>query len=211
MKLKENEKGEVMLEGMIVITITIFVLVWILAIGFVYYQKYLVTAITNDVTVKIAATYNNPDSDLMMGYITSEQLTERDLYRGFNNNSLANVNKSKAEAYVNYCLNRTNFSGVVNDVKVDMKLVYDSAVRKHVEITTTCEFNTPFGSALKYFGMNDKTKYKVTGRADCTDVIDYISTIDCAVTQLGGNGVSGKIIKTLNSLTRIYNHVYART
>ncbi len=210
MKLKENEKGEVMLEGMIIITITIFVLIWILAIGFVYYQKYLVTAITNDATVKIAATYNKPDSDLMMGYMTSEQLTERDLYRGFNNNSLANVNKSKAEAYVKYCLNRTNFSGTISDVKVDMKLVHDSTHRKHVEITTICEFNTPFGSALKYFGMNSKTKYRATGRADCTDIIDYISTIDFEVKNLSDDN-GGKIIKTLNSLIRIFNHIYAKS
>lgn len=208
MKLNDDEKGEVMLEGMIVVTITIFVLVWILAIGFVYYQKYLVTAITNDVTVKVAATYNNPNSDLIMGYIEAEHLTDRDLYRGFNDSGLTTVNKSKAQAYVNYILKRTNFSGTIKDVKVDMKLVYDSTHRKHVEITTTCEFNTPFGNALKYFGTSDKTKYKATARADCTDVIDYISTVDFETAKLGGD--KSKVINAINSVVRLYNHQYAK-
>ena len=36
---EKNEKGEIMLEGMIVIIITLFILIWILAVGFIYYQK----------------------------------------------------------------------------------------------------------------------------------------------------------------------------
>lgn len=36
---EKNEKGEIMLEGMIVIIITLFILIWILAVGFIYNQK----------------------------------------------------------------------------------------------------------------------------------------------------------------------------
>ena len=36
---EKNEMGEIMLEGMIVIIITLFILIWILAVGFIYYQK----------------------------------------------------------------------------------------------------------------------------------------------------------------------------
>lgn len=38
---EKNEKGEIMLEGMIVIIITLFILIWILAVGFIYYQRYI--------------------------------------------------------------------------------------------------------------------------------------------------------------------------
>ena len=97
-----------MLEGIIIVTLTVFLLLWILAVGFIYYQRYLVTAITNDAAAKIAATYYNPDSDIIMGYIEAEDLSDRDLYRCFSSGSLRDTNEEKADAYITYMLERIN-------------------------------------------------------------------------------------------------------
>lgn len=203
-----KEKGEVMLEGMIVTLITTFLLVWVLGLGFVYYQRYLVTAITNDAAAKVAATYNNPDSDLIMGYISTENISERDLYRHFTKNNLYELNKAKATAYINYVLDKTNFAGTIQSVNVEMDLVNDSALRKHIEITSECTFNTPFGFALDFFGMDGTTTYSCSSRADSTDISDYITTVDFASYQLGGNGVNSDVLNMINSLIGIFNHVY---
>lgn len=204
----DKEKGEVMLEGMIVTLITTFLLVWVLGLGFVYYQRYLVTAITNDAAAKVAATYNNPDSDLIMGYISTENISERDLYRHFTKNNLYELNKAKATAYINYVLDKTNFAGTIQSVNVEMELVNDSALRKHIEITSECTFNTPFGFALDFFGMDGTTTYSCSSRADSTDISDYITTVDFASYQLGGNGVNSDVLNMINSLIGIFNHVY---
>lgn len=204
----DKEKGEVMLEGMIVTLITTFLLVWVLGLGFVYYQRYLVTAITNDAAAKVAATYNNPDSDLIMGYISTENISERDLYRHFTKNKLYELNKAKATAYINYVLDKTNFAGTIQSVNVEMELVNDSALRKHIEITSECTFNTPFGFALDFFGMDGTTTYSCSSRADSTDISDYITTVDFASYQLGGNGVNSDVLNMINSLIGIFNHVY---
>lgn len=211
MEKSKHDAGEIMIEGTIIMVLTMLIMVWILGVGFVYYQRYLVTAITNDAAVKIAATYNNPDSDIIMGYITTENLSERDLYRNFNNNSLFAVNESKADAYVQYLLKKTNLAGTIKEVNVEMKLVQDNALRKHVEITTICTFNTPFGSALKLFGMKETATYKSVSRADCTDIIDYISTVDFASYQLSGAPLGSSVIKMINSLIGVFNHSYAET
>lgn len=211
MKRRKRENGEIMLEGTIVMVITMLLLVFILGLGFVYYQRYLVTAITNDAASKIAATYNNPDSDIIMGYISMEDLAERDLYRNFNNNSLYEVNQQKASAYVNYMLNKTNFAGTISDVEIELKLVQDSSVRKHVEITTVCTFNTPFREGLEAFGIDGNVTYSAVGRADCTDIIDYISTVDYAAYQLSGKAFNSKVIKMINSLIKLFNHTYAKS
>lgn len=204
----DKEKGEVMLEGMIVTLITTFLLVWVLGLGFVYYQRYLVTAITNDAAAKVAATYNNPDSDLIIGYISTENISERDLYRHFTKNNLYELNKAKATAYINYVLDKTNFAGTIQSVNVDMELENDSALRKHIEITSECTFNTPFGFALDFFGMDGTTTYSCSSRADSTDISDYITTVDFASYQLGGNGVNSDVLNMINSLIGIFNHVY---
>ena len=59
-KIKRKEDGEIMLEGMIVVILTLFILIWILAVGFIYYQRYITNIVVNDAAVKIAYTYNNP-------------------------------------------------------------------------------------------------------------------------------------------------------
>ena len=205
-----KEKGEVMLEGTIVMVVTMMILVWIFGLGFIYYQRYLVTAVTNDAAAKIAATYNNPDSDLVLGYIESENLSDRDLYRSFNNSSLFDVNESKANSYIEYQLKKTNFVGTVDNVEVTMKLVQDSAMRKHVEIRSVCTFNTPFRVLLDSFGFGDMAKYESTACADCTDLIDYISTVDFAAHWTSGSEFSDSTIKFINSLIKLYNHTYAK-
>jgi len=207
----ESERGAVMLEGMIVVIITMLLLVWILGVGFLYYQRYLVTALTNDAAAKVAATYNNPDSDIIMGYIAADHLTQRDLYRGFKSNSFAEANQDKAESYVKYMLDRTNFAGTISEVEVTATLVRDSQLRKHVEVHTVCYFNTPFSQALTFFGMEGHAGYEATGRADCTDVIDYISSVDFARYAGDGLGQSGPIIKMINSLVKVFNHKYVKS
>ena len=58
MNKRGRESGEVMIEGMIVLLITMIMLVWLLALGFIYYERYILTAVTNDAACKIADTYS---------------------------------------------------------------------------------------------------------------------------------------------------------
>lgn len=207
-----------MIEGMIVMVITMFILIWLLGLGFLYYQRYVTTIITNDAAVKIASTYNNPTSDIIMGYVTTKDLSNRDLYRNFSSGSssskLCEENEGRAESYVKYILDKANFTGVVKDVKVSLKLVSDSAVRKHIELTTTCEYNTPFGEIFEMFGMDRTAKYQVTASADYTDIADYISTVDFIKSLSDGTFTEGmgfvdSLIKMLNKFVGVYNHIYS--
>ena len=207
-----------MIEGMVVMVITMFILIWILGLGFLYYQRYVTTIVTNDAVVKIAATYNNPTSDIIMGYITTEDISNRDLYRNFaignSSSDLHTINEDRAQSYVKYVLNSANFAGTVKDVDVDLDLVFDSVLRKHVELTTVCEYNTPFGEIFEMFGMGRTAKYSVTASADYTDMADYVSTVNFIKsltdgTFTSGTGFTNTLIKMLNSLIGLYNHVHS--
>ncbi len=208
---QSEERGAIMLEGMIVTVITLFVLVWILGLGFVYYQRYLSTVVTNDAAAKVASTYNNPNSDIVMGYVSTEALSGRNLYRRFANDGLQGINEQRAEAYVCYILDRANFTGVVDNVDVELKLVMDSTLRRHVELTTTCTYSTPFGEGLEVLGMDRLHTYQVKACADCTDYADYISTVDYGYAWSSGiftkgMGIVDSAIGLINSLVGAYNH-----
>ena len=198
--------------------ITMFILVWILGLGFLYYQRYVTTVVTNDAAVKIASTYNNPTSDIIMGYVTTEDISNRDLYRGFtvgsNLSDLHTVNEDRAESYVKYVLDTANFAGTVKDVDVELKMVSDSAVRRHIELTTVCEYNTPFGEIFEIFGMGRTAKYTVTASADYTDMADFVSTVNFSKSLTDGTFTSGmgfidSLIGMLNTLVEVYNHSHS--
>lgn len=213
MKNSRQDSGEVMLEGMIVMIMTMLLLIWILAVGFLHYQRYTLTIVTNDAAAKIAATYQNPGSDLIMGYVSMEDFSERDLFRwaGINKyTGLRAVNEEKAEAYIRYILEHTNFTGTIADVKVELKLLPDSPLRRHVEIRTECTFNTPFGEALEFFGMDGKVTYTACGRAECSDMLDYCSTVDFVTNQLKASALDSKCINFINSLIKLFNHVFEK-
>lgn len=214
-KEKNGERGEIMIEGMIVMVITMFILIWILGLGFLYYQRYITTVVTNDAAVKIASTYNNPTADIIMGYVTTEDISNRDLYRGFsignNISDLHTVNEDRAQSYVKYVLDTANFTGSVKDVDVSLKMVADSAVRRHIELTTVCEYNTPFGDIFEMFRMGRTAKYTVTASADYIDFADFVSTVNFSKSLTDGTFTSGtgfvdSVIKFLNTLVGVYNH-----
>lgn len=210
---KGAERGEIMVESTIIVTLTLMILVWLLALGFLHYQRYVATVVTNDAAVKIAATYNNPTSDIIMGYVTTEDLRDRPLYRHFTDASKGKLyrdNQSRTEAYVKYMLDRTNFMGVVKDVDVKMTLVNDGMGRQHVEVVTRCAFNTPFAGLLDYFGMGEVATYESTASAECTDMADYVAWVDYLAMWkrldfLGGVKFVSNIVGTLNTIAKAMN------
>lgn len=216
MKKIRKEAGEVMLEGTIVMIVTMITLVFILGVGFIYYQRYVVTAITNDAAVKIADTYAYPSSDVVIGYVEPSDIANRDLYRWDVSDSLVDVSQSKAENYVQYCLEKTNFNGVIGDITVDVEFVTDTPMlRKHVEVNTVCEFNTPFGFALEFLGMDGTFTYSASARADCTDIIDYVSVVDFQARIINATDVKSDVLKLIKSgfklvekIKDVYNHNY---
>ena len=199
----KGENGEIMLESIIVMTITLFMLVWILGIAFIYYQRYVLTAVVNDAAVRIADTYVYPSTDPVIGYMEPDDFTNRDLYRLFSDNSFTEKSKEKAKNYVEYYLKKTNFTGTIDVVDVYLTVYKDSPLRRHIEITAKCRFNTPFGFALDFFGMDGAFTYSATGRADCTDTIDFISTVDYFKRVTTGADISSKGKKVVNSVAKL--------
>ena len=79
-RLKKNS-GEVMIESLVVYTITIFLLFFILALFSALYQRWNVQTIANESATRYAQTYRFDNKDVSSGYITKDQLTEVKDYR----------------------------------------------------------------------------------------------------------------------------------
>jgi hypothetical protein len=169
----------------------------------------VVRIVTNDVAVKVAATYNSPTSDIIMGYISSGDLGSKSIY---SSDELNEVNRARAESYVKYILDLANFSGVVEDVNLKLGMEKDAMNRSHIKVTTECTFNTPFGEGLELVGMSKSSKYSMTAYAEATNISDYVSAVSLADAIgsgqiLAGTGFVEKVYKAINSVVKVYNKV----
>ena len=61
-----------------------------------YYQDFQITTVTNDAAVKIANFYRNPDSAIVMGFISDDALNDC----GMGENALLELNSDKEEKYI---------------------------------------------------------------------------------------------------------------
>lgn len=73
-KRMKNEKGEVMLESLIVYSVTIFLLFFILAIFSVLFQRWNIQTIANESAARVAQTYRLMDADVETGYVSKSEI-----------------------------------------------------------------------------------------------------------------------------------------
>lgn len=206
MKKKNSESGEIMLEGMIIVILTVFILFWLLAVGFLHYERYLVTAVTNNAAKKVATTYSNPTTDMVMGYIEIDDISKRDLYRRLGGGDLEDVNESRVEAYLKYMFSKL---GVVDNLTANLEFTADnfSSSRGHVKLTVNCSFVTPFGGMIEAFGLKGLLSFESVAYAECQDLSNYVMTTDfvTGVTDFD----QSKTVKMINNTFKlIYKRKY---
>ncbi len=183
-KAHVNESGEVMLEGLIVYTITVFLLFFLLAIFSVLFQAWNVQTIANETAAKAAATYKLADSDLADPYVSVDQITGISRFRyWFGDDSLEREAETKSFEYSQDRLQKTTYTKAVTQPEVAVQVKEDTLARRHIEVTITGEYTVPFGEALSYFGFDSIAHYETTASAECLDLIDYIDTVDFAGKQ----------------------------
>ena len=212
----EGEKGEIMLEAIIILTVTMFILFWLIGLSFLYYERYVISIVTNDAAKKVAASYNYPNSDVIMGYVDVKTVISKDTYRHFGlkgdvtGRTLQSMNVDRAEAYVKYMLDITNFPGTVENVEVTLKQKNDAMLRKHIEVTTTCKMFTPLSGVFDFFGMEQIQEFGNTAYAEVVDYQDYYSTVAYAKSFESALSSCGSFLKSiqkaLNTAVKCYNH-----
>jgi len=224
----KKESGEVMIESTIAMVIVMLMLVWILGVAFIYYQKYTVRIATNEVAVKIANTYDSPSTDPITAYVSKDDIKSKPLYSGFSvspvmgainqvqnamgRHKLPQTNQLRADNYATYIINKANVLGTVKDVNVTVDYQSDGIGRGHIKVTTECDFKTPFGEGLEVFGMSGRTKYRVTSYADATSISEYASAVLTANAFTNGSiisagGLIDKVIGMVESFVKAFNAV----
>ena len=209
----KNEKGAVMLEGMIIVILTMFILIWLLALGFLNYQCGLLRSVTNDAAVKIGMTYNTPTADILMGFVEADELSSRQLYGSFNDAEMLSLNTARVKDYVAYRMDKANFVGTIQALDVSLETSADNLTsaqtKGHVTVKATCTFKTPFGGIFEMFGMKRNFTFTRTAYATRVDLIDYIATTDFI--KNAGKFDEFKTAKMINAVIKpFFSHRYEK-
>lgn len=212
MKLKsgvKNNKGEIMLESLIVYSVTIMLLFFVLAIFSVLFQRWNIQTIANESAARFAQTYRFTDKEISSGYITKEQLLEVEDYRYLiGKDDLENAVRRQIEEYASDRLSKTTFTQNVSEPEIEVAVEKDNISRRHITVTIKGEYSVPLGDILSYFGFDSTIKYETKAYADCVDIIDYVNTANFIDNQLETNILDAEIIDAINSVFSLFDNIF---
>ena len=155
--LRVQEDGMEAIEGLLVITLTLFVLFFIWGYGFLLFQQFVVIRAADETANKIAQTYAYAETDPITGYISKEVKVALSPSR-YQSGKLQEKNEQRAIKYGKWLVRKGSLA-----TQVGMPVV---------------EARIPFGNFLELFGVSGTRVYYATGRAMCTDLSHYINTVD---------------------------------
>lgn len=203
--LSREDQGAMAVEGVIMMTLMIFLLVFLLSFGFLFYQQWAVAYSANDAATRVAQSYAYPNTDPIMGFINGSMKASLSPYR-YIGGKLKEKNVHKAEVYALWSLNNGSLAYAVEEPEIIVETVYDAFAQRHVVVDITATYEIPFGAALEFFGLDGTVTYHATGRAVCMDPSDYIFSVNTAkalADQTLGSKVAGAVNAVLSLISNI--------
>lgn len=212
-KKNRGQKGELMIESMLVMIPVLFVLVFIFCLGFFMYQQWNVQTTATETANKIGELYPLIEVDLKEGVSSFSQVENMPKYRYltlFGHSDLEGHNREKGTDYAKRYLSLISlaYPASAPDIKIEVK--NDACFMRHITVDVSGEYNLPFGEGFEVFGL--KSKYVFTGHGEsvCTDMSDYISSVNYIENLeelLHLNDIHG--YKALNSVMKLIKDVAA--
>lgn len=207
-KLRDSS-GEVMIESTLVMLVTIFVLVAMISMGFLFYQQCMLQTVANEIATDIGTNYKLTGQSIGQVDVSQTSLKDIKLYRtSFSMFSMKELHKQRAKEYLSDRIRLTTLGIMSKEPTVDsFDIKVDNIGRLHVEVTISMECEILFGGALEYFQIiNSKPKFTAVGSAECLDITAYASHVQF-VSYLGNKietngGTSNEIIAKIYKITQ---------
>ncbi len=200
--LKKN-KGEVVIESTIVVTIVVLFLLMMIYMGIMIYQRTLVSVIANQAAANIAQVYSNEVKDPFTGYIDASSLNNSGMITKMKDEAYRDVIEEKAQWFSQYRLRRFKMLNTGDPiVNVEIVAKPSELMKAQVVVTIEDQFVLPLAG---FFDSDGEMKIKATGRADCFDLLDYKNTVDVLASPSSpDDGSIDKIDITENYIITFY-------
>lgn len=209
-KIKEAESGELMIETTIVLIMTIFIMLFILSLGFYFYQSTIYGIIANETITEISDTYK------FNGAVEADNITEDDLknlnyFRLVKNWIGITTNDKYKKTAEDLISDRTKASSLslkknneIRDVILDVES--DKYGRNHLVLTIESKAEIFLGGALEFFGFDSDLEITTVAVGECYDLsahmntIRYIKLLDSLTDDNRASELIGKFKSTIDNI-----------
>ena len=203
MKYKD-EKGNVVIEASIVMTITVVMIAVLINLGIKLYNRNLMEAVAADTAVNLANVYSSTYRDPIYGYMDDSEFHKTELYRHVANALTASYDEKverKGTWFYQYSLKKNSITKLdASNVEVDIVHKPGTLMQRQILVKLTVKEEAPLAAI---WGGNNTATYTVEGRADCVDLLDYFNTIgtvkDCITSKLD------KLVGTLTDIIEMFD------
>lgn len=209
--LKRNETGEVMLEAALLFPMILVMIMLMISVGFVFYQKAMMQSVAEEIASDIAAGYKYTDWRIWESNLTEQQVRKVKKYRtSLLLLSMKNRCKSKAEGYLGNRVSAASLGVSDGTPQVDsVKLKVDNVGRVHIEVCISMQSEVVLERVLKSMHILDDTPvFTATAYAECMDITAYASQVHFlkyAGEKLESDG--GAIGGIMDNLASIISHI----
>lgn len=209
MKKNRKESGEIMLEAAIIFPMVIIIILAMLGLGFLYYQKAMLQTVATEAATEIGESYKYYKQGIEDKTITLDAVKGVEKYRtSFGIFKMQKKNKKRVENYLPERVKKTNLGVLQEEPAVEnVKVKVDNIGRLHVEVTVRMKSEVLFEGALKTMGIIGETPtFYATARAECMDITAYAGHVRYAKyvsEKIGNIGSVGKIGTVVDNIKNI--------
>lgn len=188
-------------EAAIIVTVVTMFIAVMLYICMVLYQQSLVNIMANQTASNIAQIYGNTLRDPFTGYVDADGIHEEITYTNLRNQAYMDVIEQKADAAALYRLKSARVL-TTGETEVSVQVVpkTNELLKDQVVVTIRDRYVLPL---VSFFGVsNNALTFEATGRADCTDLLEYLTGVP-ALGTTDGNAVA---FSEEECTVNFYNH-----
>ena len=183
MDMKKDESGEIAIESMLVLITVLFILVFLMNLGFFFYQRWNVQIVANDTASKVAEIYPLLDSSLGQGVTDYDQVMGVAKYRsssliGVTKERYKEENQNRGEDYGKRYISLVSLSYGMGEPEVQVRVVEDAFASKHIETTVKATYTLPFSEGFRVFGFKTSYEFEGMGYAVVSDLSDYLGMVN---------------------------------
>lgn len=179
MKKYNNESGELMIESMLVMIPVLFVVVFIITLGFFFYERWNVEMTADEVAESVAVNYQYLGIDLHDGIQSFEDIKKISRYRyNLTSGRYEADNITRGQAYGKKYMKLVSLAKVQQDPVIEIAVKEDGFAARHVKISVTENYILPFAEGFEVFMLPSQHTYTATAEAVCMDFSDYVGSVN---------------------------------
>lgn len=201
-KKRRSEKGELTIEAVIVVTVTIFIIFLTLDIALAVYRQANVSITANKAAASIGNIYSFQYKEPFMAYQGEDGFKKYNLYRSFGRRTLNEETIKKAIWYAGYSLKKTELSSEEPDYRNEIQASIDTNAIGNPIITVTImrKYQDFFLTPVSWLGISPYYTCSASGTAQCYDVIGYVNEKTFRKEIYDEIGSSNPITSTMDQL-----------